>query len=442
MKKFKLFIFIFICLLMPSNVFAFELKCESNVINYGEDLICHLTGNSSNSFTLLSGNISSTDNLVNCAVLSYAKGLSTIDNSSLFVLKGSTSEDNYVTFKCQLNEKLSEIKKTQIKIDNFKYQLATDESINSNEIVISDFISANIYRNSDTSSKPRDTSNSDTLLKVLYEENLNLTFSRFVTTYNQEVLNEVEELNLVIIPNNENSTFRIIGNGIENNTKLNVGNNVIDIYVTSENGDTTCYTINVTRLEAGEDIYYPEKDATLNSLIIPGYAISFNKDVLEYKIHLASDVTKLNINATPSYEEANVDISSSENLKNGSVIKVTVTSKDKSNTSEYIIKITKDAQKKNYNSYIILGVVGLILIILIIIFIKTSQSKKSSKKNKLTTNNNNTLNNDSSANLTTMSNQALTSNSTDGIQNIQNITLNNNIETTNISQNPNNNGIN
>ena len=225
---------------------------------------------------------------------------------------------------------------------------------------------------------PRNTSNPDSLLKVLYEDNLNFVFSRFVTIYNQEVLYDVEKLNLNVTANNPSATIRIVGNGIDNNTNLNVGKNQINIFVTSPDGSTTtCYTLNVTRLARGESIYYPEKDATLYSLIVPGYAISFNKDTYEYHIHLTSDVSKLNVNAVPTYDEANVEISSTTNLRNNSIIKVTVTSKDKSTTQDYLIKISKDAPKVNYVPYIIMGVVGILFVTMVIIFIKTSKAKKS-----------------------------------------------------------------
>lgn len=381
MKRIKYFIMLFVFLLLPKTVFAYQLMCDDNVIDYNQNLFCHLIGEKNQNFEVLSGNINSTDNLISCTLVSYAKGLSIIDDQNSFSLIGVTKEETLITFNCQLNEKLNEVKRTQIKIDDFKYKLEYDEYETTNEIISTDFINANIYNEEiETDDKPRNTSNSDTLLKTLYEDNLNLTFSRFVTIYNQEVLYEVEDLNLNIIPYNLSSTIRIVGNGEENNTKLNVGENIIDIYVTAKNGAVTCYTLNVTRLSIGEEIYYPEKDASLFSLIIPGYAISFNKDVYEYKLHIANDISKITVNAVPTYDEANVSISSTEDLKNGSVIKVTVTSKDKSTNKDYTILITKDAPKTDYTPYIVLGLVSIVLIVFVVLFIKTSQNKKNNPR--------------------------------------------------------------
>lgn len=416
MKHIKYLIILICCLLLPKNVFAYQLECDNNVINYNQNLFCHLSGPSNQNFELFSGNISSTDNLISCTPVSYGSGLSKIDDSASFVLGGSTQDDTIVTFSCYLNEKLTEVKRTQIKINDFKYKLVHQKEENSNEILSSDFINANIYKEEvETDDKPRNTSNPNSLLATISEDNLNFTFSRFVTIYNQEVLYEVEHLDLNVVPNNPNAKVRIVGNDIENNTNLNVGENTIDIYVTAYDGTTTCYTLNITRLNLGEEIYYPEKDATLFSLIIPGYAISFDKDVYEYKIHLTSDISKLTVNAVPTYDEANINISSTDNLHDGSIIKVSVASKDKSTNIDYIIKITKDAPKANYTSYIVLGIIIAILIVLVIIFIKTSQNKKSNRKciNKVESINN-ALINDANKN-NNMSNIVNSFNVVDGI---------------------------
>ncbi len=380
MMKIKYYIFLFILLVLPINIHAYELNCDKSAINYDENFFCYLTGLKDQMYTELSGNITSTNNLVTCTPTSFSNGLSIMESSKQFSYTGQPTDEKLISFSCKLTEQLSKVEKTQIKVENFKYVLANNGISSDNEILSTDFISANIYTDQEeVDDLPRNTSNPNSLLKTLYEDNLNIVFSRFITIYNQEVLYEVDKLNLNVVANNNAATIRIIGNGIENNTNLNVGKNVINIFVTAPDGiTTTCYTLNVTRLARGESIYYPEKDATLYSLIVPGYAISFDKDTYEYRIHLASDISKLTVNAVPTYDEATVDISSTTNLKNNSIIKITVTSKDKSTTQDYIIKITKDAPKVNYIPYIVMGVIGLLFIFMIVLFIKTSKAKKSS----------------------------------------------------------------
>lgn len=379
MIKVKYCIFLLLLIIVPVNIYAYELTCDRSNVNYDENFFCYLTGESNQVYNELSGNILSNNNIIKCTPTSFSNGLSIIESSKSFAYMGKPTDEKLVTFSCKLTEQLSNVEKTQIKIDSFKYDVGGNGLSSENEILSTDFINANIYDNeTEIDDLPRNTSNPDSLLKELSEENLNIVFSRFVTIYNQEVLYEVEKLNLNVVANNPQATIRIEVNGIDNNTNLNIGKNVINIFVTSPDGvSTTCYTLNVTRLARGESIYYPEKDATLYSLILPGYAISFDKDTYEYRVHLTSDVSKLTVNAVPTYDEATVDISSTTNLRNNSIIKVTVTSKDKSNTLVYSIKVTKDAPKVNYIPYIVAGIIGILLIVMIVLFIKTSKTKKS-----------------------------------------------------------------
>ena len=379
MKRIKYSIFLLVLMVIPINVFAYELTCDKTTVDYDETFFCYLTGETGQSYKELSGNIISTNDIITCNPTSFSNGLSIMESEKKFAYTGEPVDEKLVTFSCKLTKQLSEVEKAQIKVENFKYTVSSNGFSSDNEILSTDFINANVYTDtSEVDDLPRNTSNPDSLLRVLQEDNLNVVFSRFVTIYNQEVLYEVEKLDLNVTANNPSATIRIIGNGIENNTNLNIGKNEINIFVTSPDGSTTtCYSLNVTRLARGESIYYPEKDATLNSLIVPGYAISFDKDTYEYHIHLTSDVSKLTVNAVPTYDEATVDISSTTNLRNNSIIKVTVTSKDKSTTQEYQIKISKDAPKVNYIPYIIMGLVGILFIVMIILFIKTSKTKKS-----------------------------------------------------------------
>lgn len=379
MIKIKHGIFLLVLMLFPVNIYAYELTCDKSNVNYDENFFCYLTDESGISFKELSGNIMSTNDLIDCTPISFSNGLDIVKSEKSFAYSGEPTEEKLISFSCKLTKQLSNIEKTQIRIENFKYDTLGLAPSGDNEILSTDFINANIYNgDEEIDDLPRNTSNPDSLLKEISEENLKFVFSRFVTIYNQEVLYEVDYLNLNAVANNPSATIRIEGNGIENNTRLNIGKNVINIFVTSPDGaSTTCYTLNVTRLARGQNIYYPEKDATLYSLIVPGYAISFDKDTYKYHIHLANNVSNLTVNAVPTYDESKVDISPTTNLKNNSIIKVTVTSKDKSNTIEYTIRITKDPPKVNYIPYIIMGAAGILLIVMVVVFIKTSKTKKS-----------------------------------------------------------------
>lgn len=147
------------------------------------------------------------------------------------------------------NKKAEEDQQVQIFINDFKSHTKSQIGEPSEEIVRSNYINVakHVEKTTTASTKPRDTSNSNSRLKALAEDNLNITFSGFITEYNAEVVYEVEKLDIKALPFNSDASVRIMGN-----QTLTVGLNVIDIYVTSPDGRAiTCYTLNVTRLNEG-----------------------------------------------------------------------------------------------------------------------------------------------------------------------------------------------
>lgn len=372
-KKYR-FILMLILVIFPINTYAYELNCDNSSYTYGQSFACQISGDIKN-YDRLSGTITYDDN-IECSITSVAPGLVNGEgtNTSYFNLTGTPSTNELLTLKCDVIEKVPSITNTRVYVNDFKYHELNSGVDEIDEKLSSDYIKLDVYtEQTPVDTKPRNVSNPDTRLKTLSSEGLNLTFSQFITEYNVEVLYEVEELNLLYTTNNQTSTVEIKGN-----TKLEVGNNVIDIYVTSISGEQTCYTLNVTRLARGEEIYYPESDSTLASMTIPGFAIGFDKNVFEYKIHLTRDVNSININTEATHPGATISVSPTDNLINGSVVTVTVTSEDESSTTVYKINITKDAPKKDYSSLIIFIVLILALIGVIALFIITSQKKKNS----------------------------------------------------------------
>ena len=180
------------------------------------------------------------------------------DNDAAFSYKGTPKVDELVKIKCQVSGKPSGNKKEQIIIPDLKYHIYDSNSDVSNEILRSSYISFNNYvepKDPTIVEKPRDTSNSNTRLKLISDPNLNFTFSSFKTTYDIIVLFDVNQLNLNIVPNNPEATYEIVGS-----QTLEIGDNTIDIFVTAPDGvSKLCYTLNIKRLKRGEDIYYPEK---------------------------------------------------------------------------------------------------------------------------------------------------------------------------------------
>lgn len=102
---------------------------------------------------------------------------------------------------------------------------------------------------------------------------LNLPFDPNITQYNIEVANNITDLNILAIPQNENSIVEI--NGGKN---LNIGENLVEISVLAENGfSKKIYEINVIRknYEEQEESYVAkrtnlevQKESTNNKLLI------------------------------------------------------------------------------------------------------------------------------------------------------------------------------
>lgn len=373
MKKIISFLVLFVVSIIPASVYAFEFICDSNLYQYGDTISCKLIGDMS-AYDKLSGTISS-DDLLSCERSNIAPGLTASDssNSTYFELSGLPENKELINFACNITRNVESITDTQISIDDFKYHVITSSSNDLSEIIRSDYIKIEPYEvNQETDTKPRDVSSADIRLKELNIPELDFTFSQFITEYNIEALYEVESISLNYVLNNETSLIFIDGD-----TNLRVGRNVIDIYITSEDGlRTNCYTINIIRLARGVEIYYEEKDASLSSLTITGYSIKFEKNVFEYNLHLTSDVDEVKINAITTYSGATYSITQPEKLVNGSTIKILVSSSDDSTKQEYLIHITKDAQKKDYSLVIIITVLAVAFVVTIVIFILTAQKKK------------------------------------------------------------------
>lgn len=74
-------------------------------------------------------------------------------------------------------------------------------------------------------------------------------FSSQVYDYTAYAPNSVDEADLSLTLTNRSSSYRISGD-----TKLEVGENVVQVVVTAQDGTTVTYTVTITRLAAGVDI--------------------------------------------------------------------------------------------------------------------------------------------------------------------------------------------
>ena len=107
--------------------------------------------------------------------------------------------------------------------------------------------------------------NSNTNLETLAVENMLLypKFDNNIISYNFEVPNDVKDLNILVVPENENARASISGS-----TDLKEGNNSIKITVTAQDGKTQkVFNLNAYRRnEAEEQVYLKEQEENKKKL--------------------------------------------------------------------------------------------------------------------------------------------------------------------------------
>lgn len=376
MKKIKILLLV-LFMLVPSVVKAHTIRCDNGSFDYGSSFSCYIEIEQKVNYDELSGTISTDENII-CQITSIGPGFmagQVADPKTQFAVTGLPTSLNVLSMSCQVIGQLTETGHSQVVVRDYKYHEYGTSVDATNLVVRSDLITINPYVEEEepvVDTKPRDTSNNNSLLKSIYDENLNFSFSKFITVYDIEVLYEVEKLDLIIMPVNKDANIRL-----EGNENLSLGENVIDIYVTSpDNTSTTCYTLNIKRLARGEAIYYPRSDSSLQNLTVIGQSIKFDKETYDYTINIDSETNKVEVNPTPTNAEATVDISDTDNLNNGDLITITVRSADGTSETKYRIRVLKAAPKEDITLYIVLGVIGLVALGVIVLIIKSNKKDK------------------------------------------------------------------
>lgn len=225
-------------------------------------------------------------------------------------------------------------------------------------------------------------------LKDIVVENYKLTpdFDPETTKYSLEVTKDVEELEITPIVQDDKAKFDIQGN--EN---FKVGNNIVRITVTAEDGTTRIYSITVTKTNEAGDEEIEENGLKLKKLQINNATLepSFNPDVTSYNITVSdpSAIKVSDIIAETEDEDINVTIAEAEANKNGErVITIMLENSDGTQSAVYqvtikksvfnpIAEIKKNTDKKIY--FILGGIIGILLIAIIVIIIllkKTSNT--------------------------------------------------------------------
>ena len=224
-------------------------------------------------------------------------------------------------------------------------------------------------------------------LKDIVIENYKLTpnFDPETTKYTVDVTKEVEKLEIKPILADDKSKFEITGN--EN---FKVGNNIVKITVTAEDGTNRIYIITVAKSnkEADED---STNGLKLSKLQIKDLTLDpeFKPETTNYSVIVSdpSSIKIADITAVAEDEDVEVTVAEAEADKNGNrVITIMLENKDGSKSGVYQITIKKGIvnplaeiqNNKNKKIYFILGgIIGVLVIAIIVVIILL---KKTSNK--------------------------------------------------------------
>ena len=236
---------------------------------------------------------------------------------------------------------------------------------------------------------------SDATLKSLGIKPEEYDFSGFQkdkTEYSVEVPDDVEEIE--VYAEATNSKAQITGTG---KVQLKKGENKLIVQVTSEDGTTKTYTIEVTRGGTEATATNNADDGFgLSSLEVNGLTLtpSFKIGTYEYTIELSEDLSSLDIEAIATDEDATIEIIGNENLQQGeNTITILVRNEETDETATYQIIVNKNITAEEKMSWLkpstwgreeiikvaIIAVLVILIIIAIILKIKLAKEKNNDK---------------------------------------------------------------
>lgn len=230
-----------------------------------------------------------------------------------------------------------------------------------------------------TTTKPEEKSTVKVLKSLTVEPGtLSPEFNPETTKYSITVGEDVTKLNIKAIVEDEKSKLDISGND-----DLKLGENIIKLVVTAEDGTTRTYTITVTKEQ--------QEQLRLNTLLIKGINLnpSFSSDIYEYVADVDNNITKLDIEALGNVENATIEILGNEDLQEGeNTVTIMLKSEDGKQNVTYQIIVKKAGKtvvgsnvSENNSSnmqYIIVGSIlgGILLIIIIVLIVKKIRSNR------------------------------------------------------------------
>lgn len=312
-------VFIILIITIFKNTYAINpntitLDCDKDSINSGDEFSCKIVGHFSNNVSGFSTSISVSDDIEVVNIVSeWDATIKSIESDNTIVL---ADDENTITGDvtiANINLKNKGNSKDDSTIKLQKVSIAYEEGGISKDMDISNVVK-NIYIKS-----------SNSYLSFLSISGASIDFKSNITEYS---IDSLDQSVITISATSSIASSTITGDLGEQ--KLEYGKNIFKVTVTSEDGNSTTYTIN---------IYRPSGNSSLDSLSVEGTNVEFNSEKLNYDLIINSD--KTNITATASSSTSKVEGTGEKKLAYGkNEFKIIVTAENGSERT-YILNITR-----------------------------------------------------------------------------------------------------
>ncbi len=160
--------------------------------------------------------------------------------------------------------------------------------------------------------KKTDTRDTDSSLKDLSLEGVDLNFDAKELYYYAVVENGVSTIDISATPNQSSAT--VSGAGTKS---LAIYENTFNIVVTAENQSKTTYSIKIMRKDAKGFLGDVSDNNNLSTLSIENYDLDFSNSLINYEISIPLEETSIVVNAVAEDAAATVTINYPESLKLG-----------------------------------------------------------------------------------------------------------------------------
>ena len=192
-------------------------------------------------------------------------------------------ETDIYDYSLTLPEQLKEIKDIEVQTiaenENAKIEVSGNKNLkdglNIINVVVTNHEKRQEYKIKVTKTQNLEMANTNLENLAIEYAILSPEFNEQITRYNTQVANEINQLNILAIPENEKGKVEILGNN-----NLNEGNNKIEIKVTAPNGFTQrIYEINVYKRNKQEETMYDQEVDKVKKRLEEAYSV--NKEVSE-----------------------------------------------------------------------------------------------------------------------------------------------------------------